>query len=408
MNTENTTTNPESVTDGESPLHERSSSASWIGVTVVMGFVLGAAGLWFWSGGSEVKAKPVDPKNKKYTPLPIAKEGPYPKVEVDDTTFGFGSMEFGETGSHSYVVTNKGEGNLRLKQGPKSCACTRYEIEDKELKPGESTKIHVEWKPKNPEAVFQQAMNLYTNDPEQPVVTLQIGGHVAELLRFLPKKEWDLGNMADGNPGTASGVIASSLLKEVDLGEIKVSHPALTVKTSKAKAADMKSLDANDGVVLDVTLSPEIPAGPFRGALTFVVRGREYKIDLKAHRRGSIRFAGTPSLFWDKRKELIDLGQFKAKTGKKGTMMLYATGENKDALKVTEIKTTPSFMECSLEKDPGFPAGKTARYILTVELPPGAPAGGFVREQSGRIKIKTEHPEYPEINLRVTFVSLAN
>lgn len=408
MNTEHPQYEMNDNGEHESPLHERSASASWIGVTVVLGFIAGAAGLWFFGGRSEVKAEPIDPKHVKHTPLPIAKTGPYPTFEIDNRLFGFGSMEFGEVGTHSYEVTNTGESNLLLKQGPKSCACTRYEIESKELKPGESTKIHVEWTPKNPEIRFRQVMNLYTNDPKTPVVSLEIGGHVAELLRFLPSKEWDLGNMSGGESGSASGVVASSLLDEVDLGEIKTSHPALTVEMKEAKAEDMKALGANDGVELYVTLSPEIPAGPFRGHLSFFVREREYKIDLRAHRRGSVRFSGTPSLVWDKRNELIDLGQFKSKTGKKGTLMLYATGENKDALEVTELKTTPTFMQCSLEKDPGFPAGKTTRYILSVELPPGAPAGGFVRDQVGRIKIKTKHPEYPEINLRVNFVSLAN
>lgn len=386
-----------------------SGSGAIIGM-VVLGCVLaGAGGLWFVKA-DDTPVKPVDPhaaRNKKYQRPTISETGPWPEVSVDQKDHFFGSMELGEEGEHAYIVTNNGEADLVLKQGPKSCACTRYDIEKKRIKPGESTKVHVGWKPKDPKTIFRQNMNLYTNDPENKVVQLVVSGTVAALVNVIPKGEWDLGNIDEPGGGRASGVLASALTEKVDIESVVVSDPAITYELKQAEKESIKSLRAADAKELYVRLSKKIPAGPFRGTITFKLKGhedRDYVINLKGHRDGTINFQGTGDLFYDKRRSLVDLGQFSAEEGKSGRILLYLSGEHRE-MEVTDVATVPRFLQCTLKKDPVFKSERKSRYILQFEVPPGSPSGGYTAARSGKVTLKTSHPEYPEINLKVWFVS---
>lgn len=393
----------------EQPLHEPSGrGAAWAGIALVAGVTIAAIGLWFLQGDDAEKVQDVgpDPRTVPYDRPAVSPTGPYPAVEVDLVDHRFGVMELGGTGAHTYVVTNNGEADLILKQGPKSCACTRYDIEKTTLAKGESGKIHVEWMPKDAEVQFLQSMNLYTNDPENTVIPLTVAGSVAAVINIIPKGEWDIGSLSAEKGGRREGVIASAFLDDFEITDIETSDPALTVELKAARTEDIQSLDANHGVELHAVLATNIPAGPFKGTVTFKLKDhpdREYTIDVKAHRDGSINFLGSPSAFWDKRRQLVDLGQFSVGTGKTGQIFLYLNGQQE--ISAGEVSASPGFINCELKKDPTFRSPKKTRYILSFEVPAGSPAGGYKGRRAGKVSIKTDHPEYPVLNLRVQFVT---
>ena len=382
------------------------SSGAIIGMIVLGGFLAGAAGLWFLKGAPDTPVKTPGAGDKYERPT-ISETGPWPEANVDETDHFFGSMELGEQGEHAYVVTNNGKVDLVVKQGPKSCACTRYDIEKKRLKPGESTKVIVGWKPKEAKAMFRQNMNLYTNDPENKVILLTVSGTVAALVNVIPQGEWDLGNVDEPTGGKASGVLASALTEKVEIESMVASDPSIQFEMKQADGEAIKSLRAADAKELYVTLDKKIPAGPFRGTITFKLKGhpdRDFVINLKGHRDGTVNFQGTGGLFYDKRRSLVDLGQFSATEGKTGRIMLYLSGEHRE-IEATEVATVPQFMKCTLKKDPVFKSERKSRYILEFEVPAGSPPGGHTANNSGKVTLKTTHPEYPEINLKVHFVS---
>ena len=61
-------------------------------------------------------------------------------VTVDQETFDFGKMDAGESGSHEFVLTNRGDKTHTLNLGSTSCSCTVSEIKDNELAPGNRPK----------------------------------------------------------------------------------------------------------------------------------------------------------------------------------------------------------------------------------------------------------------------------
>ncbi len=406
--TKTTETSEPEIHQDLAPLEESSgSNATGIGVAVILGFVVGAIALvWFQSGNSDIPVQKVERGREKYPRPELSKTGPHPKIEVDEIEHFFGTMQLGDVKEHSYTITNNGEGILVLAHGPKSCACTKYEIEKKKLRPGESGKVLVEWTPKKAENVFRQNMNLYTNDPETQVISLAVVGTVATMAKIMPKGDWDLGNVDDQSGGQYEGLIASGVVKKVELVNVKTSDPAIKYETEDASAKECEAMRALSAKKFKVIVGKSIPAGAFRGTISFELKDRpekRYTINLKAHRDGSVKFVGTGGLFFNKERQLINLSEFRSKEGRKGLVQLYLSGDIRE-INALDISTTPSFLKCTLEKDPGFQSPNKSRYSLKLEIPPDSPPGGYLGEKSGRVVIKTDHNEYPEIKLRVRFV----
>ena len=416
----------DNATDGQRQLSdlaplasEGGGSSAAVGLSVIGGMVIGAIALWYFRDASEtVEVQPVDKRTQKYARPDIAKEPPFPAIDVeeDDTItiqedqveHFFGTMELGGTREYTFVVVNNGEGDLLLANGPKSCGCTKYEIGKRRLKPGEKTNVLVEWKPKGAENIFRENMYLYTSDPKRSTISLSVAGTVASLASVIPKGEWDLGNIDGPKGGRFEGVIASGMLDKVELVNIQPSDPAIKVTTSEPSEDDMEALKtrrATSGLKMSVSLDKNIPAGPFRGSIQYQLKDRPektYRVELKAHRDGTVKFVGKAGIFWDKKRQLADLSQFKSGDGREGEIYLYVSGDQK--IEVQEISSNLPFLKCTLEKDPAFKAPTKTRYSLKLTVPPGSPAGGYFGENSGRVVIKTTHEEYPEIKIRVRFV----
>lgn len=402
------------------PLSEETSgSSAAIGLSVIGGMIVGAFALWYFRGAPEkVEIAPADPRKQKYSRPVIAKEGPFPEIAVEEAetvTIGsdrvehfFGTMQLGATMDYTFVVTNNGEADLELANGPKSCGCTKYEISKKRLKKGEQTNILVEWKPKAAENIFRENMYLYTNDPKKPTISLSVSGTVASLVSMVPTGEWDLGNVDGPKGGRFEGAVASGMLDKVEIVDVQTTSPLIKWSTSEPDDGDMEALRqkrATSGLKLAVELDKKIPAGAFRGFITFRLKGypeKEYRIDLKGYRDGTIKFVGKAGIFWDKKRRLADLSQFKSSDGRVGEIYLYVSGDQE--IGVQDISSSLPFLKCTLEKDPTFKAPKKSRYSLKLTVPPGSPAGGYFGENSGRVVIKTDHDEYPEIKIRVRFV----
>lgn len=373
------------------------------GAIAVAAVIIGAV-VWARSDSPKpVAKKPVKGGGKTYDRPEIAAAGPYPKVEVNGS-HQFGIMEVGSSRSHTFIVKNIGEADLVLKRGPKSCNCSAYDVKNSVVAPGEQTEVLFEWTPKKPEAPFQQFVNLYTNDPEQPTVTLGVLGRVAELITIMPQGEWDLGNV--DKRGERRGLIYTRMLDQLEIIDIK-SDPALTVGLSPAEDAVIDEFRAKYAQRMNVTIDKsKIPAGAFRGSVSFKVAGRpdrSFEIITKAYKDGSVRFEAGPGVRLNKERASISLGVFPSPKGRQAKVLLYLSGDHQ-TMTPEKIRTRPDFLKCTLEKDDTYQAANMSRYCLNLEVPPNSRPDGYSGSNHGEIIITTDHPEYPEIKYRVNFV----
>ncbi|MFW6170667.1 MAG: DUF1573 domain-containing protein, partial [Planctomycetota bacterium] len=112
-----------------------------------------------------------------------------PKVElVNGRVHDFGTMRRHAKDNHTFVIKNAGKSPLLLDIKRSTCKCTVGELDRDRIPPGETEDIDVEWEaklsPGSPE--FLQEIDVGTNDPENPLISLAIKGYVIEPLRALP------------------------------------------------------------------------------------------------------------------------------------------------------------------------------------------------------------------------------
>jgi hypothetical protein len=130
-----------------------------------------------------------------------------PKVSIQLTEFDFGDINQNDIVNHSFVITNTGGDILQILDLKASCGCTVAIPDKKELKPGESTQIKVTFNSGGRKGPQTKTVNVKTNDPETPVLTLKIKSNVivkennissAGALIYLPETQHDFGKVNEG------------------------------------------------------------------------------------------------------------------------------------------------------------------------------------------------------------------
>ncbi len=154
---------------------------------------------------------PVCARLKRRAAYPVAATtGPQPKVEIDqDVSYRFGTMSQQTEGSHSWKITNKGEGDLELwLEGKTSCSCTIASLKDgkkAQVKPGESTTIDLEWNTKTFENDYSQTATIGTNDPSRPSFTLAVKGKVFPPVIVIPPQMITFGTISNEDTSSPEG-----------------------------------------------------------------------------------------------------------------------------------------------------------------------------------------------------------
>lgn len=70
-----------------------------------------------------------------------------PHIVVDPATYDFGQVKFGDVPEHTFNVKNTGDQNLEIKGVTTSCACTKGEMKESNIIPGEQAELVVSFDP---------------------------------------------------------------------------------------------------------------------------------------------------------------------------------------------------------------------------------------------------------------------
>lgn len=131
-----------------------------------------------------------------------------PKIFVPSDSFDFGNIPEGQTVIHNFIIVNTGGDVLKLGQVISSCGCTAAEPEKKELKPGESTTMKVEFNSVGRAGKQVKQISVSSNDPVTPRVKFVISGNVVDAVTFagqatgpkiiFEKNQHDFGKIYEG------------------------------------------------------------------------------------------------------------------------------------------------------------------------------------------------------------------
>ncbi|NUN07956.1 MAG: DUF1573 domain-containing protein [Ignavibacteriaceae bacterium] len=101
-----------------------------------------------------------------------------PKIAVSSDTHDFGDIKPGEIVKHNFTIANNGGDVLKIENVITSCGCTATELSKRELKPGESVPLGVEFNSTGRSGPQVKYISVMTNDKTSPQVRLTIKGNI--------------------------------------------------------------------------------------------------------------------------------------------------------------------------------------------------------------------------------------
>jgi hypothetical protein len=119
-------------------------------------------------------------------PVPVAAGAP--KASFDKEAHDYGKVPAGNTVHEEFVLTNRGDGPLIIKELRSSCGCTKAIHGSKEIPPNGQTKIVASFDTTGMRAGRKaRAIYVDTNDPKRPTVTLTLAADIVRDLLVEPE-----------------------------------------------------------------------------------------------------------------------------------------------------------------------------------------------------------------------------
>lgn len=351
---------------------------------------------------TEAKVTVEEPKkdSKKENPFEIPETGPYPKAVLEEETHEFGSMELGQTLSHPYVVRNEGEAPLLLDLKAVQCKCTVPTVPKDPIPPGESVEIMLEWKPEVAAEEFHQMAQIWTNDPENPLLELHVKGAVDRLFYLRPASDWQVNRLNPDDPIEFTGSIVSGIEDEFKIIDYSASTDLIQAEFVPLTPEELEEERVKSGYRVKGTLSGDTPIGKFRETLTMVT-------DLAENHKVAVHVTGFfPGPFsilgkdWIGSEMLLKLGHIKASEGKSVTLSMFVPREE-EPMQVEVQETDPDFLDMTVVRDESFDVPSRERYLLTFTVPPGSPVGSWQGTNVATISATTNRESAPAFELNV-------
>jgi hypothetical protein len=97
-----------------------------------------------------------------------------PSIVFESVGKDLGKVTQGEIVEHVFVFTNKGTGTLEILNASPSCGCQAVLIREKRIQAGKNGQIGIKINTENMFGAIEEMVNVTTNDPNQPIVTLTV------------------------------------------------------------------------------------------------------------------------------------------------------------------------------------------------------------------------------------------
>lgn len=105
-----------------------------------------------------------------------------PKIFSPEPDYNFKEILEGQTVEHEFEIVNQGDADLIINDVKASCGCTAVQPSKKILKPGEKTKIKIEFDSRGRIGPQKKYIYVFSNDPKTPQYRLSFDAVVVEKL----------------------------------------------------------------------------------------------------------------------------------------------------------------------------------------------------------------------------------
>lgn len=201
---------------------------------------------------------------------------PKPKIEISPMNHDFGKIDEDVKSKAVFIIKNSGGDKLVIYEVRPSCGCTVTSLTNKELAPGETARLEAEYNSHNASGQVHRAINVMSNDPATPTVTLGFSADVTpKPAPDLTLSSYNITNllMAKGGKDMRAIKLTSSGQYDLVINELTTS-PGISAQLGKVSVPEGKTVKTNmtfkpgEATDLNLTITPKAEAGNFQDIVT--------------------------------------------------------------------------------------------------------------------------------------------
>ncbi len=293
-----------------------------------------------------------------------------------EKTFDFGTVKPTDVVRHDFIVTSTGTETLVISDVQPACGCTVAGTWDREIAPGKTGKIPVQFDPTNFEGKVTKSITVITNDPTNRHHTLEFHANVWRPIQVQPTYVFFTPIIGESSSEAKIVRITSNLNEPLNLETPQTSNPALRLELKTVKPG--KQFELHVQTLGDVTAT-----GP-QDPITIKTSATEQPV---------IRIAATvlPQPAVTVGPPQIILPADKATTGH--SRLITIRNNRTEAINLTAASINAPGATAEIKE---LQAGKifTVNVVFPpdFQVPPGAPLA---------LTVQTSHPKIPVITVPI-------
>ncbi len=380
--------------------------------TLLLGAALGS-GVAVW----RIKSAPWNPKfdessQRQSKPASSAQTQSAPKALVPAYEHDFGLVEQGVKRHHDFEFTNGGSVPLTLTAGSASGGNSiDLKFERSSLPPGASEEVTATWTPRGTAGPVQDTVEVLTNDPARPSITLTLSGKIVDPLRLVTP-DITVTRLPAGKTTTFETPLYCYLDEPLKILGHEWSDATTAryfdVALKQFSESELKSdTSSQSGYLVKVTMKAGLPPGPLQQKLilrTNVASSPTVSLSIHGMIAGDITVVNRD---WDGNAGVLNLGHVARAEGLKRTVTLVVRGPSRHDVQFSVAEVTPKFIKIGVGQARNVNDSSIVEVPVTIEIPSGSPPGAYLGTQQnsfGEIILHTTHPQTPTFKIRLRFV----
>jgi hypothetical protein len=186
-----------------------------------------------------------------------------PQIVLAESSFDFGRVPRGTVVEHRFAVRNAGGLRLTIDKLRSACGCVAAASPAPSLRPGASGTVDVRYDTARDAGPESRSVTVYSNDPQQPVITLTLTGEVMSDIEADPAELY-VGTVRRGQAAATEVRIRLAASVAPDATVVETTGAAITAQLSDVEAAPNNRR-------VRVEIRPDAPLGPFHDEITLRV-----------------------------------------------------------------------------------------------------------------------------------------
>ena len=212
----------------------------------------------------------------------LVSEKSQPDIQFEETVYNYGDARQQETITHKFRFKNTGNAPLIISEIDPSCACTATLLSEDVIPPAGKGVIEMKFPTEFWRGKRTVSVNVRSNDPDEPAVTLTLTGNVAGWIPVVPSYI-DFGNVVGGNEKIQRRIHVF----DPGHGKLRIRGVKTTTTNLVATVHDVET----QATEILVTLQPELPAGLFKERVIILTNDKkspEVDVWVKGYVHGEI------------------------------------------------------------------------------------------------------------------------